>query len=549
MEKRDESGARAQDGPTTTHAEGDEGALGSMSPTLVHAIELWPLGKLVAYDRNPRTHTEEQIDKLAASILEFGFVNPILVSGGVIRAGHGRAAAARKLGLAEVPVVLLDHLSEGQARAFTIADNRLAELAGWDEELLAAELAELVEGGESLATMGFSDTELAALASDLEGGGSGAGAPFTAVPTPEEAKGTLAKRFGVPPFSVLDAKQGYWQERKAAWVALGIRSEVGRDGNLLGMSDTALAAGAGAPVRSLQEFDTGGYEGGDAYVGGTSIFDPVLTELAYRWWCPEGGRILDPFAGGSVRGIVAARLGFTYCGLELRAEQVQANREQAERILGAGWELKVQWIEADAAELTETLRDSDPFDFLFTCPPYFDLERYSDDPRDLSAAPSYEAFLESLRNVLRQAVALLAPDRWACIVVSDVRDGQGIYRGLERDTQLAMEDAGAGLYNLAVLAQLSGSLPIRAGRIFSAGRKLPRNHQAVQVFSKGKPQDKLRELLGPTGWEEIGEAAEALAAAALPLAPLVVGADPAEEFGELLEGGPDGGAAAAGADS
>jgi ParB-like chromosome segregation protein Spo0J len=105
-------------------------------PMATH-IEHWPLDRLIPYIRNPRTHSEAQVAQIAASIVEFGFLNPILVdtSGGII-AGHGRLRAARKLQLPEVPVIVLDHLTESQKRAYVIADNRLAENAGWDEELL-----------------------------------------------------------------------------------------------------------------------------------------------------------------------------------------------------------------------------------------------------------------------------------------------------------------------------------------------------------------------------------------------------------------------------
>src|ERR1700674_1368960 len=103
------------------------------SPTQVLQVESWPIERLIPYARNARTHSDAQIAQIAASIREFGFNNPILVdsASGVI-AGHGRLLAARKLGLEEVPVIVLDHLSEADKRAYIIADNRLAELAGWD---------------------------------------------------------------------------------------------------------------------------------------------------------------------------------------------------------------------------------------------------------------------------------------------------------------------------------------------------------------------------------------------------------------------------------
>ena len=123
---------------------------------LADKIEQWPTAKLLPYARNARTHSDDQVAQIAASIAEFGFTNPILAgSDGIIVAGHGRLAAAQKLGLEIVPVVVLDHLSPTQRRALVIADNRLALDAGWDEEVLALELAELSEAGFELALTGF----------------------------------------------------------------------------------------------------------------------------------------------------------------------------------------------------------------------------------------------------------------------------------------------------------------------------------------------------------------------------------------------------------
>jgi DNA modification methylase len=131
---------------------------------MVQRIEYWLLDKLNPFARNPRTHSDTQIDQIAASIAEFGFNNPILVdtNAGII-AGHGRLLAARTLGLTEVPVIVLDHLTEAQKRAYIIADNQLALNAGWDEDLLRAELAALQEEDFNLDLIGFEDQELARL--------------------------------------------------------------------------------------------------------------------------------------------------------------------------------------------------------------------------------------------------------------------------------------------------------------------------------------------------------------------------------------------------
>ena len=137
--------------------------------TLPLQIEYRAIDALLPYARNPRTHAPAQIAKIAASIVEFGWTNPILVDGdnGII-AGHGRLAAARQLELAEVPVIELGHLSSAQKRAYVIADNRLALDAGWDQELLALELAELSEAGYDLLLTGFDDSELTQMLADLD---------------------------------------------------------------------------------------------------------------------------------------------------------------------------------------------------------------------------------------------------------------------------------------------------------------------------------------------------------------------------------------------
>lgn len=127
-------------------------------PVIPEKLERWPVGRLVPYERNARTHSPEQVAMIAASIAEFGFTNPILVASdaGII-AGHGRLEAAKQLGLAEVPVVVLDHLSDAQRRAYVIADNQLALNAGWDDELLKSELAELGELEFDLTLLGWGD--------------------------------------------------------------------------------------------------------------------------------------------------------------------------------------------------------------------------------------------------------------------------------------------------------------------------------------------------------------------------------------------------------
>ena len=232
---------------------------------------------------------------------------------------------------------------------------------------------------------------------------------------------------------------------------------------------------------------------------GTSIFDPVLCELAYRWFCPPAGVILDPFAGGSVRGIVASKLGRQYVGIDLSAAQIAANEEQASRLCD---DLKPVWIEGDSLNLG-TLCEGVAADFVFSCPPYGDLERYSDDPRDLSTM-DYPTFRETYRAIIAAAVGMLKPDRFACFIVGDIRDGKGFYRRFVSDTEQAFEDAGAKLYNEAILVTAVGSLPIRVGRQFEAGRKLGKTHQNVLIFCKGDPK-RATEDVGPVEFGDISD--------------------------------------------
>jgi hypothetical protein len=255
------------------------------------------------------------------------------------------------------------------------------------------------------------------------------------------------------------------------------------------MAETATAA-ATAPVA------------GEA-PSGTSIFDPVLCELAYRWFCPPGGLVLDPFAGGSVRGVVASLLGRRYVGIELRAEQVAANRTQATAICG---EPVPVWHEGDARAAATLCPGLAP-DFLFSCPPYADLERYSDDPRDLSTL-DYPAFREAHAEAIAAAAAALRPHRFAVWVVGDARGKDGAYYGLPGDTAAAFKAAGLALYNEAILVTAAGSLPIRAGAQFEKSRKLGKTHQNVFVFVKGDAR-KATEAVGPVDFGEADEEAGA----------------------------------------
>jgi len=198
-------------------------------------VEQISIQALIPYARNSRTHSDAQVAQIAASIREFGFTNPVLIDkdGGII-AGHGRVLGARKLGLSEVPCIRLVHLTDAQKRAYVIADNKLALNAGWDDEMLGLELSELGDAGFDLELIGFTQEEIDALGAENGGGEETLG---------DEPKGNLSDRFMIPPFSVLNAREGWWQNRKRAWLALGIKSELGRGGGLTMDAKQVTSAG------------------------------------------------------------------------------------------------------------------------------------------------------------------------------------------------------------------------------------------------------------------------------------------------------------------
>lgn len=236
---------------------------------------------------------------------------------------------------------------------------------------------------------------------------------------------------------------------------------------------------------------------------GTSIFDPVLCEIAYRWFSPVGGLILDPFAGGSVRGIVASHVGRQYVGVELRKEQVDANNEQQHISLDP----KPAWTLGDSRNIT-SLCAGVQADMVFSCPPYADLEVYSDDPNDLSTL-AYTEFRAAYIDIINKTCSLLKPDRFACFVVGEVRDKRGNYYNFVGDTISAFRAAGLEFYNEAILVTAIGSLPIRAGRAFRATRKMGKTHQNVLVFVKGDGK-RAAKACGDCAFGEIGDDAVGL---------------------------------------
>lgn len=210
---------------------------------------------------------------------------------------------------------------------------------------------------------------------------------------------------------------------------------------------------------------------------GTSIFDPVLCEVIYNWFSPLEGIVFDPFAGGSVRGVVAEMLGRHYIGIDLSEKQVDANQMNADK-LG----VCPAWHCDDSRNADQYIPDQSA-DLVFSCPPYHNLEKYSDHPLDLSNM-NYSDFLEAYREIISISCRKLKENRFAVFVVGDIRDSKGAYRDFISQTKRIFQDCGLCFYNEIILLEMYGTAPMRAENNFKA-RKTTKVHQNVLVFYKG----------------------------------------------------------------
>lgn len=335
----------------------------------------------------------------------------------------------------------------------------------------------------------------------VETNGRGRGAGDGAHLTPEEladrkVRGLKGRLNGGGVGKVLDTDGSFWNKEKKGrlgavyntrWsIRESVRGEVEPvDGDAIGPQNGEDDAG---------------------FLNDTSIFDPVLCELIYTWFSPAGGSVLDPFAGGPTRGIMATKLGLEYHGHELRQEQVEANQVTANEILGLNEKDRVKWYQGDsnvtleqwetpgAVDFSTTpptpASENAGFDLVLTCPPYFNLEVYSDDPADISNMDDYDAFLEIYRNIMHKAATKLKNDRFFAVVVGNVRGkaNGGAYHTLVSDTIRIMGIAGLHLYNEAILKKPNGSAQFRARKQFTGSRKLVTCHEYLLIFCKGDPK-------------------------------------------------------------
>ena len=399
------------------------------------------LGELQPYENNPRKN-DAAVPYVAESIRQYGFKVPIVIDkNGVIVAGHTRYLASIELGLDTVPCIVADDLTDEQIKEFRLVDNKTSEFAGWDFDMLAEELQELDFDAEAF---GFDISTVEENPYDNSG-----------------EVGSLQRDFIAPPFSIMDSRQGYWRERKKYWREKIQDRAQARDVSIIG---TNINRGENA-----------------------SILDPALSEIILQWFTPyEGSKVFDNFAGDTVFGYVAASLGHKFTGIELRREQVDFNNERTS-------ELDAHYICDDGRNVATHIKPGTQ-DLYFSCPPYYDLEVYSDDPNDASNQGTYEEFYKILDEAFCRGIECLAEDRFAVVVVGNMRDRvSGGYYNFVGDVINTFTRNGMHFYNDMILIDPVGSAGIRARRSMER-RKVVKVHQNVLVFYKGGDHKQINEI-------------------------------------------------------
>lgn len=401
------------------------------------------------YSRNSKIHTDKQIKNIVNSIKRFGWQQDVVItSDNVLVIGHGRRLAALKIGC-EMPYHIIDktadELTDDDIRELRIADNQTNAETGFDFDTLSADIDGL----------------------DFEGFDFDFGIPADDVVEVDEdnVKSSLLDTFIVPPFSILDSRQGYWIERKKLW-----RDLIGDDGQARG--------GAEIYSKSLKDEK---YTSKSTFRD-TSILDPVLAEIICAWFTPGAHcKVFDCFSGDTAFGYVSSHLGHTFTGIELRQEQVDFNT-----MATAG--MDATYICDDGRNVTAHIQEKTQ-DMLFSCPPYFDLEVYSDNPNDASNQATYEEFYAILDTAFSESIKCLKDNRFAVIVCGDVRNKKdGAYYNFPEDIKATFARNGMCLYNELILITAVGAAAIRSAR-YMENRKVAKVHQNVLVFYKGDPRE------------------------------------------------------------
>ena len=410
-------------------------------------VENRKLDELIPYEKNAKKHNKTQISNVAESIRQYGFVQPIVVDrNSVIVIGHCRALAAQKLGMEEVPCVCVDELTPEQVNALRLVDNKSNE-SEWDFDILPDELAEL-DLSDFDFDFGIEDEEEKNEILEDE------------VPEVDEKKAvkTLREKFIVPPFGVIDTRKGEYQKRKKAWKAI-----IKDNGEARGLNNTGKTALCKNMIsKNLSD---------------VSLLDPVLSEIICSWFSPDGQSVcIDCFAGDTVFGCVSGYLGNIFVGVELRKEQADFNNEHTNE--------NATYYCDDGRNIRKYVEDNSA-DLLFSCPPYFDLEVYSDLPNDASNQETYEDFYKILDEAFAEAVKCLKENRFAVVVASDIRGKDGKYYDFCGDIKNTFSKNGFGLYNEFILYTSNVSGYMRASKQFGEFRKMIKDYQNVMVFYNG----------------------------------------------------------------
>ena len=477
------------------------------------------LSQIQVNGANPRTITENKFHKLVDSILvlpKMLELRPIVVDNTFVALGGNMRYRAlieiSNMDESEIKARLAD-LRDFKKKTSAEQDNLIEYWMHWKDNptaqiIKATELSE-AEQQEFIIkdNVGFGDWDMDALANEWDaedlldwgvdvwqntewehGVESG-----TTNSTP--ANTSLNDRFIVPPFSIFDTRKGYWQERKKIW-----RDLIGDNGE--SRNDTLITAPEikykdlyqrtrqhreelGITFREyLDKYvpdDVKEHEASKVLSAGVSLLDPVMAEIVCRWFGQENCKIFDCFAGDSVFGYVSAHLGNEFTGIELRPEQAKLNNKRVEG-------MTARYINDDGQNVAQHIAP-DSQDLLFSCPPYFDLEKYSDLENDASNQDSYEDFIKILENAFKAAVGCLKENRFAVIVVGDVRDkSTGFYYDFCGDIKRIFKEAGMPLYNEIILVETGASTALRAAR-YMESRKVAKMHQNILVFYKGKTKE------------------------------------------------------------
>lgn len=478
-----------------------------------------PLSQLSENVSNPRTITDTKLERLVESILVFPrmlSLRPIVVDeNNVILGGNMRFRALSRISSMKFPSLkktlsgsatftkktefereqLLDYwrtwlrspvapvstaasLSSEERREFIIKDN--VGFGAWDTDALSDEWSDIDFDEWGLDGLWENEEEELGTSERVKDGGA--------------ENGSLYDRFIVPPFSILDTRKGYWQARKNVWREL--IGDMGESRNDVLLNDICLKyKNLYQRTRGEREkLEVSFKEYLDKYVSeeekireeskvlsaGVSLLDPVMAEIVCRWFGFEKCKTFDCFAGDSVFGYVSSYLGNEFVGIELRPEQAKLNNERTEG-------MPARYICDDGQNVAQHI-EAESQDLLFSCPPYFDLEKYSDLDNDASNQKSYVDFIAILRNAFTSAIGCLKKNRFAVIVVGDVRDKRtGFYYDFCGDIKQIFKDGGMPLYNEVILIEAGASTAIRAGRSMIT-RKVGKMHQNILVFYKGDPK-------------------------------------------------------------